>query len=329
LAAAWQVLREKYPGEFTPDKERARAWERRAAEECEARGLWHGAAAHLDRLIEDGPPAGGLYARRARAHAELRQWEQARADYAWALEGDPARWDLWAGRAAAAAGLGRWDEAAADYTRAIERKGDDPDLWLRRGQAEAERGKWDRAAADLGKAIGLGRNEADVAHQHAVALLGAGDREGYRHACARLARRLGGSDDEAALSLVARSCTLAADAVPDLQPQVRRAEQTVGANPRSAPELVRLGALLYRAGQFEPAVRRLEEAARLGGEGPAPRGWLFLAMANQRLGRGTEARKWLDRAAAGAGSPSVPWQERLEYQLLRREAEALVGGPRP
>jgi tetratricopeptide (TPR) repeat protein len=264
----------------------------------------------------------------------LRQWYQAQADYARALEGEPGRADLWAGRAEAAAGLGLWDQAVADYTKAIERKADDADLYLHRGRVEAERDRWDRAAADLGKAVALGRTGVEVRHQHAVALLAAGDREGYRRTCTRLVQR-GGGEDEA--GLLSRSCTLAADAVPDLEPLVRRAEQAAEANPRSAAAQEALGALLYRAGKFEPAVRRLEEAARLAGEAPAPRAWLFLAMANQRQARGEAARKWLARATqwlnqaadGGGGNVRVPWAEQMEYKLLRGEAEGLVKPPPP
>jgi WD40 repeat protein/tetratricopeptide (TPR) repeat protein len=331
LAPAWQALREKYAAEWSPPGERVRAWERRGAEECEGRGLWPGAAAHLGRLIEQAP-GGDLYARRARACLELRNWEQAQADYSKALEQDAGRADLWAGRAAAAAALGRWDQAVADCTEAINRKGDDADLYLQRSRAEAQRGRWDRAAADLGKAVGLGRTEADVRHQHAVALVAVGDREGHRRACMRLVQR--GGDDESSLRLVVRICTLAADAVPDLEALVRQAEKAVEANPRSAEDQEMLGALLYRAGKFEPALRRLEEAVRLAGENPMARTWLFLAMANQRLARGGDAKKWLERAAGWLDQPAkdkaaLSWAEQKEYQLLRGEAAALVGGGKP
>ncbi len=328
-ASAWQALREKHAADGAAGEERVRAWERRAADECQARGLWQGAILHLGRLL-DVSPSGDLYARRARAHAELRHWEPARADYTKALEGNAGRADLWAGRAEAAAGLGRWEEAVADYTRAIEQKGDNADLWLKRGRAEAERGRFDRAAADLGKAVALGRTGAGVRVQHAVALLAAGDGEGYRRACARLVGRGGVGDDEASLRLLARACTLAADAVHDLDPLVRRAEQAAEADPRSAAVQETLGALLYRAGKYELAQRRLSEAVRLSGSEAAPRALLFLAMAHRRLGRGEEARKTAEEAAARekAGATAMPWEERLEYQVLRREEEGL-SEPKP
>jgi tetratricopeptide (TPR) repeat protein len=332
LASAWQTLRQKYAADFTPGEERVRAWEVRGARECETRGLAQGAADHLGRLIESSTAPGDLYARRARAHAELRQWEKAQADYGKALEAEPDRWDLWAGRARAAAGLGRWEQAAADYTKALERRGNDPDLWLGRGQAEAERGQWAKAAADLGKAVALGRHEPEVRFQSALALLAAGDVEGYRRACARLLQRADGSDAPAR-RLLARACTLAPDSGADLQALLRQAEQAVEADPRSAADRGLLGALLYRTGKFGPAVRHLEEAIRLSADKVDPLDQLFLAMAQQRLGHAADARKALDSATekvkGPAGGASIPWPERLEYELVWREAEALLKGSKP
>jgi hypothetical protein len=53
--------------------------------------------------------------------------------------------------------------------------------------------------------------------------------------------------------------------------------------------------------------------------------FLFLAMAHQRLGDAREAEKWLGRAVQALDKgPPLRWPERLEAQLLRREAEELV-----
>jgi hypothetical protein len=70
--------------------------------------------------------------------------------------------------------------------------------------------------------------------------------------------------------------------------------------------------------------------------------WLWLAMANHRLGRKAVARKWLDQAVRWmekqkpsdvAEGEWALWSVRVELQLLRREAEALLSqkpdGPPP
>jgi hypothetical protein len=70
--------------------------------------------------------------------------------------------------------------------------------------------------------------------------------------------------------------------------------------------------------------------------------WLWLALANQRLGKAEEARRWLDKAQAWLdhyddGMPARADEELglhlhnwLEAHVLRREAEALIPstGPR-
>jgi hypothetical protein len=97
-----------------------------------------------------------------------------------------------------------------------------------------------------------------------------------------------------------------------------------------------LGAALYRAERFDDAVRRIEEAIKRQGKGGAPQDWLFLAMAHHRLGHAPQARKWLDqtiRAIEQADpkqpAPAASWSDRIEIQLLRREAQALIDRPAP
>jgi hypothetical protein len=92
---------------------------------------------------------------------------------------------------------------------------------------------------------------------------------------------------------------------------------------------------LYRAGRFEQALRRLEEAnaafAKTGqAEGSSPAyTWFFLAMTHQRLGHPEEGRKWLEKAIRQmeeeVKDPGVLWNRRLTLQLLRRETESLLG----
>ncbi len=329
LDKAWQEARKKYVKDFTPAAERVSDWHRRGAVECEHRRLWVGSVGHLDRLIAGGGSA-DLYARRARANAELHRWDAARTDYSKALEGEAERWDLWAGRAEVEVALRRWEQAIADYSRAIEHKGDRADLWAARGRVEAERGDWTRAAADLGKSIHLGNADVSVWQEHTLALLAGGDEANYRHGCSRLVQHFGRSDDEATARIVARTCTLADGAVRDLKPLLRRAERAVKANSPSAADLRRIAALLYRAGQYDAAWTRLQEITRLPSLEPQARDWLLMAMTTQRLGRGEEAKKWLAKADQVAREEAKEvnrsWTERIAYQVLHREAETLMKG---
>jgi lipopolysaccharide biosynthesis regulator YciM len=86
------------------------------------------------------------------------------------------------------------------------------------------------------------------------------------------------------------------------------------------------GAALYRAGRYQDAIARLQAAERRQ-SGYRAQIHAFLAMANQALGRKSEARRWLDqlrvRTSASGADPDSFWAN-LEIDTLSREAEALL-----
>ena len=49
-------------------------------------------------------------------------------------------------------------------------------------------------------------------------------------------------------------------------------------------------------------------------------------MAYHQIGKADEAQNWLKRAKAelDARRSELPWQERIELELLRQEAESLI-----
>jgi tetratricopeptide (TPR) repeat protein len=123
------------------------------------------------------------------------------------------------------------------------------------------------------------------------------------------------------------SSVMARSEEPDFSETVRLAELGVNGAPEylKANHLNTLGAALYRAGRFAEAARRLEEAIqKRRGVGMAEE-WVFLAMAQQRLGHHDEARRWLDQLRDDSPSVDGPgfWSE-LQVRLLRAEAEAVV-----
>jgi Flp pilus assembly protein TadD len=278
------------------------AWHRRQAERFEAEGRWDAAVWHLGRGIEREPDGWELYHRRGRAHAAL----------------------------------GRRDRAVADYTRAACRGADDPQVWLDRGIARAEAGRWDEAAADYARAVELGAEDDRTLSQHALLRLGVGDRAGYRKACARMLGRFGKTGNLRVANNVAWVCGYAPDPVADLSPVRRLAEHVAAHHPKRYATLNTLGAVLYRAGDYRAAVRTLNEAVEAHPQGGAGFDFLFLAMAHHRLDHPGDARAWLDRAARWVeqarqgklADPSIriplSWIQRLELELLTREAEGLL-----
>jgi hypothetical protein len=157
--------------------------------------------------------------------------------------------------------------------------------------------------------------------------LALGDTDGYRKTCAGLLDRFGKTQVPGVAQTVARTCVLAPNAVSDLSRPAALMDRAVSLTPSNPGLLNTFGSLLYRAAQFEAAITRLKEGLAMSGQGGEPRDWIFLAMTHQALGHADEARDWLTRSVQRIDSPasaSLPWEERLELQLLRREAEALI-----
>jgi tetratricopeptide (TPR) repeat protein len=142
--------------------------------------------------------------------------------------------------------------------------------------------------------------------------------------------------------LVARTCTLAPDAVADGSLPDRLAEKELKDFGREFWSLTEQGALAYRAGRFQESVPLFEQSLRANPKpGAAVLNWLWLAVANQRLGKPEEARRWLNKAQAWLdqyrdGMPARAEEEFglhlhnwLEAHVLCREAEALIQSDAP
>jgi tetratricopeptide (TPR) repeat protein len=315
---------------------------------------------------EAGPaPAGrwSAYARRARLETTAGRFDRADADYAraralgsreellgwyryriadcvagkhwhavlWyaervlaASEGD---WHLDADRALAHEKLGQAREADADLDRAVER-GADSGFLLRLADDYAGKGRWDRAAAALRTAGERGPLPLVAWQCQALACLKTGDAAGYRRVCAGLMAKAGPAPPAELANDLAWVCALGPEALPDYTRPLALAGL---AESKAPPEgkhnvLDTLGAVLYRAGRFREAIARLEEGVRADKDQGGPADWAFLAMAHQCLGEATEARTFLEKALqAGLPENGSPWA-RLEIEVLRREAEAVVKG---
>jgi hypothetical protein len=73
-----------------------------------------------------------------------------------------------------------------------------------------------------------------------------------------------------------------------------------------------LGAALYRDGKPAEAIKELDEAVKLHGDGGSLWTRLFLALAHQRLGHTQEVADWQKKA-----DKAGPWEEQvIQFQLL-------------
>jgi tetratricopeptide (TPR) repeat protein/serine/threonine protein kinase len=230
--------------------------------------------------------------------------------------------------------------AAEKYVGAIKAH---PDSWLlraQRGYVHAELGQWPSAAGDLEKAVELGAGPGTW-YQLALVRLGAGDSESYRQTCAWIIERFAKADTGAETELAAWGCVLARVAAPLQAELVEWAERLSGAQPNNATRLNTLGAALYRAGRFEEALGRLDEAHAAYTATDKQRTTTayndyFRAMSHHGLGHVQEARASLEEAlvaddqvqpvAADTPRPVSAWNRRLTLDLLRREAKVLVEG---
>jgi WD40 repeat protein len=194
--------------------------------------------------------------------------------------------------------------------------------------------QWERSAEDLEKSIVANPNNPVLRHEHILNLVITGNKAGVRRACENLLKRCGSTTDPAQAHLVAWSCVLAPDAVADFKAPVRLAEAALAGYPGKGRErsdvLKTLGAALYRAGQFEEAIRRLDESIQIRGDGGDPRAFAFLALAHHRLGHRDDVERWLDKLVACRPKEGFVFSsDDAEIRILHREAESLILGSRP
>jgi len=208
---------------------------------------------------------------------------------------------------------------------------------LEQGRMHAARREWAQAAACYARAIKVAPTEdGHFWFEYAALLLLSGDRPGYSRACAHMIEKCGKAGGPRAYH-VARACTLAPDAVPDASLPRHLAEKELQGSAQAFWSLTEQGALHCRAGRFPDAIALFEQSLRADPkEGRVVLNWLWLALAQQRLGKSEEARRWLDKATAWLDQyrDGMPDRAEVEFGLhlhnwleahaLRREAEALI-----
>jgi tetratricopeptide (TPR) repeat protein len=229
-----------------------------------------------------------------------------------------------------------WQKLWTEIARLAAR---DPDVKLEGARAQAARRQWAAATASYAQAFRLRpTNDGEAWFEYAAVQLLSGDRDGYRRTCAEMLKR---SQLPGMRSYhIARACTLAPGAVPGLAGVQQLSDGELQNNAAAFWSLTEKGALHYRAGRYQEAPPLLEKSLRAEPKpGAAVLNWLWLSLACQKLGRGDEARRWLDQAGdwlarqgtelpADAPARGLHLHNSLEAHVLRREAaEVLRAGP--
>jgi tetratricopeptide (TPR) repeat protein len=232
----------------------------------------------------------------------------------------------------------RWDAAEAAFDEAMCARPFNMSIVVERGELYAGRGLWREAAAYNARTVEQYPDDARLHYQLAIARLIAGDRAGYRSACASMFERFKTAKDLLTTNRLAYACIYAPDAVTDLPTLIQVCERSVpvwaSGESRAVGERV-VGAALYRAGRLEEALKRFEQAHRF--FQPRAWDWLFLAMIRSGLGQTSEARRllqqadeWIteaDKAPSATEKEGPRWMnltERPTILLLRSEAEAVI-----
>jgi WD40 repeat protein/tetratricopeptide (TPR) repeat protein len=309
---------------------------------------WPGAIDAYKRALElprDRSERAGLLVQLAWAHRQAKDWPGAIDAYTRALELRPNDAGLLADRAALLATAGRLEEMSKDYDAIL--KGNPEATWVRmtRASAWAQHDRWKEAAEDLQAVVDRSPQGSQVWYQLALAQLRLGRPRAYRATRAKMLERFERTANAYDANQTAWVIALAdppeeerARAAELAKAAVKLGELAVKGAPTYA-NVNTLGVALYRAGDDEAALKKLDEARKAyKASYLAPPGattdngsatdQAFLALIYHRLGKKDEAKEWLKKAtdwlqSVDRAKVSV-WQY-AEWKLHLEEAQRVIG----
>jgi serine/threonine protein kinase/Flp pilus assembly protein TadD len=220
--------------------------------------------------------------------------------------------------------------ATSAYTALLEIAPGLPWVLQGRGSAYQELKQWDQAAADFARVTDTEPKNFDCWYAEAACRLAAGDLAGYRKARTGIIANFRNLRHQGIIGHVCQ-ISAAAPASPDeAQSLFEMAKFAVTAH----PQLPRVrGVWNYRTANYEAAIADLNKSALV-----YPRrawDWLFLAMAQYKLGQADLAKQslsqavdWIERADRNQGigweSLWMTWYEPLEVAQVLAEAKQLI-----
>jgi serine/threonine protein kinase/WD40 repeat protein len=228
--------------------------------------------------------------------------------------------------------------------RLISMRIDDLEHLNMEATALIQEGRWEEGAATYARVLAGDVDELPWAwFEHAVVHLAVGQKAAYRSSCRHMLEALRRTGHIRWLEFSAHAWALAPAGPAEEVQALELAEKRAPAIRTIWSEHV-LGLALYRNGRFaEAETLLLDSLRREPGWDWQILDWLVLSMAEQRLGRPDEARRWLEQSERlvavklhsrpGGVDRAVPenwhWRDGIVLHLLLREARALIGANRP
>jgi tetratricopeptide (TPR) repeat protein len=169
----------------------------------------------------------------------------------------------------------------------------------------------------------------ELAQAWVIASLKAGDRAGYREACAAFTACQGPDPTVVWNALAAAGFfALGAEGLDDYRVPMEWCEKRLSAVPAPPPRYRHfysnaLGGLLCRAGRVDEAIVRLNEGITAEAV-EISTDWAYLALAHANKGDLAEARRSLERLRAASPDSSATFWDLQELALLRSEAESIL-----
>ena len=299
---------------------------------------WNAAVTHLSLLIERRPECWWLW--RARGHLRMRMGhpDQSEADFDKAINVRPDDSWSWLGRGLARKSQNQTEPALTDLARSAALEPRVATGWGARGEILGAKGRWDEAAGDFARWSASGGDPVAIPwYFHALLRVYAKDHHGYRQACATMWERYSNTSDPFIAALLAHACSLGPDCGVALERVIALAEKAASAMPEDGWALFTLGAALRRAGRFEQAITKFDEATRT-----SPRGTYvpLIAAMQQLTNQSASAQPGPDPATRSAINKCPPhnvsskslaseikknnaaWQYQVEAILLGRDLDA-------
>jgi WD40 repeat protein/serine/threonine protein kinase/predicted negative regulator of RcsB-dependent stress response len=217
-------------------------------------------------------------------------------------------------------------------------------LLRRRAFLHARAGRWQPAADDYARAVELSPDDHDGWYELAAVRLRLGDRGGYRDACREMLRRFGGAADPYQAERTAKACLIVPGTAPDAEQLVRLTERALVGTQKEwgYPWFLLTRAMAeLRAGRPRQAIDWVQKGRKQFDAVPPvyqALAGLFLALAHHQLNEPDKARAALGEAVrvmdtqlpkADGGDLGEGWLDWVFCQVVRREAEGLLGGTGP